>query len=33
METDKPIIYEKIDEERVNEIDYLGFYFDQGTAV
>jgi hypothetical protein len=30
METDKPIIYEKIDEERVNEIDYLGFYFDQG---
>ena len=30
METDKPIIYEKIDEERVAEIDYLGFYFDQG---
>ena len=30
METDKPIIYEKVDEERVNEIDYLGFYFDQG---
>ena len=30
MGTDKPIIYEKIDEERVNEIDYLGFYFDQG---
>ncbi len=30
MGTDKPIIYEKIDEERVAEIDYLGFYFDQG---
>jgi hypothetical protein len=30
MGTDKPIIYEKIDEEKVNEIDYLGFYFDQG---
>jgi len=30
MGTDKPIIYEKIDEGRVNEIDYLGFYFDQG---
>jgi len=30
METDKPIIYETIDEERVKEIDYLGFYFDQG---
>jgi len=30
METDKPVIYEKIDEERVAEIDYLGFYFDQG---
>ena len=30
MGTDKPIIYEKIDEERVNEIDYLSFYFDQG---
>jgi len=30
METDKPIIYEKIDEELVKEIDYLGFYFDQG---
>jgi len=30
MGTDKPIVYEKIDEERVNEIDYLGFYFDQG---
>lgn len=30
METDKPIIYEKVDEEIVKEIDYLGFYFDQG---
>jgi len=30
METDKPIIYEKIDEDLVKEIDYLGFYFDQG---
>ncbi|HKC35885.1 MAG TPA: hypothetical protein VKB95_07470 [Chitinophagaceae bacterium] len=30
IETDKPIIYETIDEERVKEIDYLGFYFDQG---
>ena len=30
METDKPIIYETIDEESVKEIDYLGFYFDQG---
>jgi hypothetical protein len=30
METDKPIIYERIDEELVKEIDYLGFYFDQG---
>ncbi len=30
METDKPIIYEKIDEDVVKEIDYLGFYFDQG---
>ena len=30
METDKPIIYEEIDEDLVKEIDYLGFYFDQG---
>jgi hypothetical protein len=30
METDKPIIYEKVDEETVKQIDYLGFYFDQG---
>ena len=30
METDKPLIYEKVDEERVKEVDYLGFYFDQG---
>ena len=30
MGTDKPIIYENVDEERVKEIDYLGFYFDQG---
>jgi hypothetical protein len=30
METDKPIIYEKIDEETVKNIEYLGFYFDQG---
>ncbi len=30
METDKPIIYEKVDEQKVKEIDYLGFYFDQG---
>ncbi len=30
METDKPIIYEKVDEDIVKEIDYLGFYFDQG---
>ena len=30
METDKPIIYEKIDEGAVNNVEYLGFYFDQG---
>ena len=30
METDKPIIYEKIDEDIVNKVEYLGFYFDQG---
>ncbi|HJS54242.1 MAG TPA: hypothetical protein VJ765_06850 [Chitinophagaceae bacterium] len=30
METDNPIIYEKIDEELVKQVDYLGFYFDQG---
>ena len=30
METDKPIIYEKIDEETVKDVEYLGFYFDQG---
>ena len=30
MGTDKPIIYENVDEERVKQIDYLGFYFDQG---
>lgn len=30
MGTDKPIIYEKVNEEIVKEIDYLGFYFDQG---
>ena len=30
MGTDKPIIYENVDEETVKEIDYLGFYFDQG---
>ncbi|HET6767207.1 MAG TPA: GAF domain-containing protein, partial [Chitinophagaceae bacterium] len=30
METDKPIIYEKVEDEIVKEIDYLGFYFDQG---
>ena len=30
MQTDKPIIYEKVDDDLVKEIDYLGFYFDQG---
>src|SRR5687768_13123805 len=30
MGTDKPIIYENIDEDLVKDIDYLGFYFDQG---
>jgi len=30
MQTDKPIIYEKVDEDLVKEIDYLGFYYDQG---
>jgi hypothetical protein len=30
METDKPIIYEKVDDDAVKQIDYLGFYFDQG---
>ena len=30
METDKPIIYEKIDDDTVNNVEYLGFYFDQG---
>ena len=30
MDTDKPLIYEKIDEETVNSVEYLGFYFDQG---
>lgn len=30
MDTDKPIIYEKIDDGLVKQIDYLGFYFDQG---
>jgi hypothetical protein len=30
METDKPIIYEKIDDETVQNVEYLGFYFDQG---
>jgi hypothetical protein len=30
METDKPIIYEKVDEDIVKHIDYLGFYYDQG---
>ena len=30
METDKPLIYETIDEETVNSVEYLGFYYDQG---
>ncbi|HEV8270953.1 MAG TPA: hypothetical protein VGQ04_06570, partial [Chitinophagaceae bacterium] len=30
MDTEKPIIYEKIDEETVKNVEYLGFYFDQG---
>jgi len=30
METDKPVIYEKVDDDVVKKIDYLGFYFDQG---
>jgi hypothetical protein len=30
METDKPIIYEKIDDETVQNVEYLGFYYDQG---
>jgi hypothetical protein len=30
LETDKPIIYESIDEEKVKETDFLEFYFDQG---
>jgi hypothetical protein len=30
METDKPVIYEVVNEERVKEVDYLGFYYDQG---
>lgn len=30
IETDKPIIYEKIDEVLLKEIEYLGFYHDQG---
>ncbi|HEX6848176.1 MAG TPA: hypothetical protein VF144_14440, partial [Chitinophagaceae bacterium] len=30
METDKPLIYETIDDETVKNVEYLGFYFDQG---
>jgi hypothetical protein len=30
METDKPLIYEKIDNDTVQNVDYLGFYYDQG---
>jgi len=30
MGTDKPIIYEKIDDETVQNVEYLGFYYDQG---
>lgn len=30
IETDKPVIYEKIDEELVKAVEYLGFYFEQG---
>jgi hypothetical protein len=30
METDKPLIYEKIDDDAVKNVEYLGFYFDQG---
>lgn len=30
METDKPIIYETIDDIKVKEVEYLGFYYDQG---
>jgi hypothetical protein len=30
IETDKPIIYEKIDDETVQNVEYLGFYYDQG---
>ncbi len=30
METDKPVVYEVVNEEIVKQVDYLGFYFDQG---
>ena len=30
METDKPIIYETIDNDAIGSVEYLGFYFDQG---
>jgi hypothetical protein len=30
LESDKPIIFEVIDEEKVKETDFLEFYFDQG---
>jgi hypothetical protein len=30
METDKPVIFETVNEELVKETEYLGFYFDQG---
>jgi hypothetical protein len=30
MESDKPLIYEIVNEETVNRVEYLGFYFDQG---
>ena len=30
LESDKPRIFEVIDEEKIKEIDYLEFYFDQG---
>lgn len=30
MDTEKPIIFEKIDDKEVQGIEYLGFYYDQG---
>jgi hypothetical protein len=30
IDTDKPVIFETVDEESVKQTEYLGFYFDQG---